>query len=327
MPLLDVLAGLLFVVSSGIFFNERFRKNIALVVSAGCIAVISTFFLVEQLAGYSSKPPPQQPQTNEATPGSSQQHDVVEVKKPAPLQDGQTFQDCANCPPMVVIPAGSAELTTKEYADDSFDEPASLRFIHRFALGQTEVTVEQWNAFTSDTGRSPTNAKCSWNDPGFSQTIKHPVVCAGWQDIQAYVHWLEKETGQPYRIPTEAEWQLVGLDHRSGKDIAAIQSGRGAWPAANRGTSRSFWSATSVEGPDQWAYTAPVGSFSANSYGVYDMEGNVWEFTDDCASTSDPCSSHVTRGGSYMGFYEVQERSWGDDEGSKVTGFRVARDL
>ena len=122
------------------------------------------------------------------------------------------------------------------------------------ALGRYEVTVGEYRAFVSATGGGA-GAGCvawsdgdSWQNPGFSQTDRHPVTCVSWEDAQEYVSWLSRRTGATYRLPTEAEWGRAASGSQPGCD----RLGRGSY-----------------EG------TCPVGQYGTNAAGLSDMVGNV----------------------------------------------------
>ena len=188
----------------------------------------------------------------------------------------------------------------------------------------------------------------SWRNPGFSQTDGHPVVCVSWADAQAYVKWLSRETGQGYRLPSEAEWEYVA---RGGKSTARYwgesESGQcrhanGADRALKRRYSEWEWTVSSCD--DGHVHTAPAGTFSANAYGLRDVLGNVWEWVEDCwnegytgapsnggAWESGDCTRRVLRGGSW-GFNPRFLRSanrFRSPSGFRDSGvgFRVARTL
>src|SRR5476651_1888340 len=187
-----------------------------------------------------------------------------------------------------------------------------------------------------------------WLKPGFEQTDRDPAVCITWNDAMAYVGWLGRTTGKAYRLPTEAEWEYAARagskssrfwgDSRDGACLYgnfADLTAAAAFKTEPRHEVVFYCS-------DGVVYTAPVGSFQPNAFGLYDMLGNVWEWTADCVNwryvaapadgsawLSGDCKSHVLRGG-----------SWNDDPwaaraavrsnalallGSANLGFRVAR--
>lgn len=141
------------------------------------------------------------------------------------------------------------------------------------------VRTGQGEAFV---GRDP---RYSWQHTGFAQTDQHPVVNVTWGDAQALARWLSDQHGQRYRLPTEAEWEYVC---RAGS--TTLYPG-GDHPSALIGHANVFdadaarhwapWAAFALNTTDGHAFTAPVGSFAPNAFGVYDMLGNVWEWTQD----------------------------------------------
>ncbi len=142
---------------------------------------------------------------------------------------GQTFRDCAECPEMVVIPAGSFEMGSNENftgiaeVGERYKPVHTVRIGKSFALGKTEVTRGQFAAFVSASGYDAGNscwistggkwgkdtAGRNWRNPGFSQSEADPVTCVNWEDAQAYVRWLSQESGKSYRLPSEAEWEYA----------------------------------------------------------------------------------------------------------------------
>lgn len=241
------------------------------------------------------------------------------------LMPGSTFRDCEVCPELVVVPAGSAQIGAP-YTEGGDDEgPIHEVVIPRpLAFGKYEVTRFEFAMFVLETKYS-LDFSCrylaevgweqgvSWRRPGFQQTNNHPVVCVNWKDAKAYLKWLSRETGQIYRLPSEAEWEY----------------------AARAGSTDTFFFGNSVSdlckygnGVDvssdfKWknkkckdgygSGTAPVGSFLPNNFGLYDTIGNVWEWLQDCWNDSyfnapedgsswdtGDCSNRGTRGGSWL---------------------------
>lgn len=204
---------------------------------------------------------------------------------------GSVFKDCEDCPEMVVIPAGTFWMGSKANpiaaTQPSHDEqPQHAVSIRSFALGKLEVTQEQWYAMM---GNLPSNFK--------GRTL--PVEQVSWHDAQEFIRRLNAKSGQNYRLPSEAEWEYAAragspTNYSFGDDPK--QLGRFAWFAGNSGN-----------------MTQPVGEKMANNFGLYDMHGNVWEWTQDCwndnyagapadgsAWTAGDCSTRVARGGSWF---------------------------
>ena len=193
---------------------------------------------------------------------------------------GHLFRDCETCPEMVVVPGSVV------------------------ALGRYEVTLGEYRAFASATAAGA--GECdgnSWRNSGFPQTDRHPVTCVSWDEAQAYVSWLSRQTGAPYRLPTEAEWERSAAGSQPGCD----QLGKG----------------TREDG------TCPVGQYGTNAAGLSDMIGNVWEWTSDCWEGD--CGRRVSRGGSWGNhpdYLQPGARGWTSAGHRLVTlGFRVARRL
>jgi formylglycine-generating enzyme required for sulfatase activity len=297
---------------------------------------------------------------------------VAAPESPA-AQASETFRDCSDCPEMVAVPAGtflmgsSAAETARDLdstmpRDDipivrgylAMEHPQHAVNIGRsVALGKYHVTREEFAAFVRDTGysirggctlfanhRYEQRADAGWQNPGFTQTDRDPVVCVSWQDAKAYVAWLnEKLRGQrpmrddgPYRLPSEAEWEYAA---RAGTRTArwwgdAVGSGR-----ANCDGCGSRWDKKQP---------APVGSFEPNPFGLFDMLGNASEWTEDCwnesylgapadgsAWASGTCESHVLRGSNWTNLpWVLRSANRTSNFSGKRTnyiGFRVARTL
>lgn len=250
---------------------------------------------------------------------------------------GRTYRDCSDCPWMVVIPSGSFMMGAEKWETDwaisqgakpewVFDEkPRHLVTIAQpFSMGKTEVTRGQYAAFLRATGN--TIGKCDthqdgggdsdlskdWRDPGFVQTDDHPAVCVSWDDAKAYVQWLTKRTGKDYRLPSEAEWEYAA---RASTDTLRYwgqdENNSAACAYANtadltlKDRVGGNWASYSCR--DGYENTSPVGTYRGNNFGLYDMLGNVWEWTEDCyqdsyngvpsngsASSKGDCSLRVT---------------------------------
>jgi formylglycine-generating enzyme required for sulfatase activity len=206
---------------------------------------------------------------------------------------------------------------------------------HAFALGRYEVTRREYAAFVAATGRSaakcreprsPLSAlrKLSWREPGFAQDDSHPVVCVSWDDANAYAQWLGARLHARYRLPTHAEWLLAARAAGTRRNACAQANVADAKNALLR---RDDGSACS----DGFAYTAPVGKFKANSFNMYDLAGNVSEWTTDCKEGKGPsCADHMFSGPSWRDSpdraIEAQDDA-GADTGYTTIGFRLLREL
>jgi formylglycine-generating enzyme required for sulfatase activity len=155
---------------------------------------------------------------------------------------GDVFRDCAECPEMVVLPSGNFDMGDLHGDGDSDEKPVrTVRIGQPFALGKYEVTVGAFRRFVAASGyrtdaeRNAGAKGCyawdasdgkfdwregrDWRSPGFGQEDSHPVVCVSWNDAQAYIKWLSKESGQRYRLASEAEFEY-----------ALRAGGRTKWP-------------------------------------------------------------------------------------------------
>ena len=251
----------------------------------------------------------------------------------------ETFRDCPSCPEMVVIPAGTFRMGCVSRSDrcDDSERPVHEVEVSSFALSKHEVTRGQFAAFVAATGHN-TRGGCigvgtgSWRDQR-GQRDDHPVVCVNWDDAQAYVRWLRRETGERYRLPSESEWEYSA---RAGT-MTPWYWGDRAEDGCEYGNGRD-----SDDGCDDgWERTAPVGSFPANGFGLHDMAGNVEEWVEDCwhygydGAPSDgsawtgggDCGVRVTRGGDWGSGNErsADRELWDAGIRSTSNGFRVAR--
>ena len=246
---------------------------------------------------------------------------------------GEHFRDCPECPEMVVVPAGRFH----RGGGYPYARPVhEVTISDPFAVGRYEVTRGEFVRFVQATGYDTENAGC----PGFSQTDRHPVTCVSWYDAQAYVQWVSRQTGKPYRLLSEAEWEYVA---RAGTATEYWWGNTASHDYANYGADKCCNGLAT--GADHWVTAAPVGSFTANAFGVFDTAGNVWEWVADCwnkdyrgaptdgsAWTSGVCSQRVVRGGSWVNSPENLRSAVriGLDIGLRNDdrfGFRVARTL
>ncbi len=230
-------------------------------------------------------------------------------------------------PEMAVIPAGEyrrgCRLDCGEYS--AAEKPVRKVRVEAFELSRYEVTFEEYDRYTAATGRERAD------DEGWGRG-RQPVINVSWEDAVAYASWLSEQTGQRYRLPSEAEWEYAA---RSGTKKKKYSWGNEI--GRNRANCRGCGS--------QWGkQTAPVGSFPPNRWGLHDMHGNVWEWVQDCwngsyqgapadgtAWASGDCSQRVLRGGSWY----VSPRLLRSANRIRITttnryyddGFRVARTI
>jgi formylglycine-generating enzyme required for sulfatase activity len=265
------------------------------------------------------------------------------------LKPKDTFRECADCPEMVVVPAGAFTMGSPGNEEDrnSNEGPQHVVMIRKlFAVGEFHVTVDQYKAFVLDTGYEKSR-KCHWSSPGFVQNWLRPVVCVRWEDAAAYVAWLAKKTGKPYRLLSEAEWEYAARGRTSPGAYPRFWFGDDEKDLCRYGNGADQTGATPPGLPiapckDGYTYTSPAGHYAPNAFGLYDMFGNAWQWTADCwhtdysgapadgsAWTSGDCSGRVARGGSWFsipGNLRAALRLRLTDEDNDI-GFRLARTL
>ncbi len=212
------------------------------------------------------------------------------------LRPGDVFRDLDGGPEMVVIPAGAFTMgSPPEEAGIERGPQHVVTITKPFAAGKFEVTRVQFAAFvtatgydsgskcwTYESGKSQVRSGRSWRDPGYSQADDHPVACISWEDAKAYVGWLAKKTGRDYRLLSEAEWEYAARGQTEPGDYPRFHFGDDASDlcdyanGADRSTAFDWRNQNCSDGA---GVTAPVGSYRPNSFGLYDMHGNLWEST------------------------------------------------
>jgi formylglycine-generating enzyme required for sulfatase activity len=268
------------------------------------------------------KPPASRAEPKAPAPAVVAPAPVVAAR--APANAGAEITDCPACPALVSIPAGS--FTMGSNSSDASEKPAhAVTVTAPFAIGKFEVTVAQWNA-CADTNTCPRLSTASNPSP------TSPVRDVSWDDAQVYLKWLSTSSGKAYRLPTEAEWEY----------------------AARGGTSTRYWwgeqmatgKANCKDCGQPWRSEAPgkAGSFAPNPWGLYDVNGSVWEWVSDCWHNSfkdapadarswdtPNCNVRVIRGGSWRegAPYMVSSSRFKYDASVRhaQNGFRVARSM
>lgn len=230
------------------------------------------------------------------------------------------FRDCETCPLMVETPAGTAigkfPVTRGEYR--AFAEATKLESegcILRIGKDRSEV------------------ADADWRKPGFEQTDDHPVVCVNWLEATAYADWLTETTGKSYRLPTFEEsaqaaaggtgtkyWWGDSFDDACAFANVADAKYKAAFPADDQPV---------LTCDDGYAYTSPVDAFPANGWGLHDMAGNVWTWTNSCLKGD--CANAIFRGAGWDVPWPdlfASNYSFGDRIvlRNDVIGFRVLRE-
>jgi formylglycine-generating enzyme required for sulfatase activity len=278
-------------------------------------------------------------------------------------------------PEMVLIAAGMFVQGSSDKDADKFNNELpehTVEIKHNFAISRCEVTVAEFRRFVdashyrtdaergkgcyvydpeSKTGREKSGVY--WRKPGFEQTGNDPVVCVSWNDAQAYLKWLNADLKLPektYRLPSESEWEYAA---RAGTQTPYYLGAASQCEFANgadqtlksNNFSNKNWTFADCE--DKYAFTAPVGSFKANSYGLYDMSGNAWEWVEDCwhenytnapddgnvwlEADNGDCGKRSIRGGSWnslpRNLRSANRVRDTPDEASYNSGFRLARTI
>lgn len=222
-------------------------------------------------------PPAAQPPVPEPLPSPSP---AVEPGPPAATTipaPGTRFQDCPDCPTMVMLPQGSARIGDDTGTGDVDERPVRLLTLdYPLAVSLTEVTVTEWALCVADGGCSPLPL------PGHNVGPGRPAAGVSLSQGRAFVRWLRAKTGKPYRLLSEAEWEFAARGGSSGPfgaaagpaDLCRIANGADAaspYPWRNPSCTDPF-----PDGP------ASVRQFAPNGFGLYDMTGNLWEWVEDC---------------------------------------------
>lgn len=269
-------------------------------------------------------------------------------------------QPCPMCPELLVAPKGTFTLGSpdkepeRESLEKGWESPqVKVTIAQPFAVGKFAVTRGEFAAFVKDSGYKMADGcsvpdgggwkvrpELSWQSPGFTQDERHPAVCVSWDEAKAYVAWLSRKTGKPYRLLSDAEREYI----------------------ARAGTTTPFWWGTTISWQQAAYYsdavyqgggtkgsartgTVLVDSFTANPWGFFSVHGNVWEWVQDCwnrslqgiptngtaRATGDDCTKHVIRGGAWLSsprYLRSASRIWaGTTFKGHGQGFRVARSL
>ena len=245
------------------------------------------------------------------------------------LRPKDTFKECANCPEMVVLPSGSYTMgspPSERGHNDNEGPQHNVTIAKAFAVGKFDVTFDEWTACVAGGGCDGYKPP----DQGWGRG-RRPVI-ADWYDAKNYVTWLSKTTGKTYRLLSKSEWEYAA---RAGTTTAYYWGDNIGTNNANCESCGSQWDKQQ---------TAPVGSFSPNQFGLYDMAGNVDQWLEDCfndsydnaptdgsAWTSGDCKNQIVRGGDfYSEPVAIRSASRGrlpTNAQWQFLGFRVGRTL
>ncbi|MEL7462918.1 MAG: SUMF1/EgtB/PvdO family nonheme iron enzyme [Pseudomonadota bacterium] len=299
------------------FPNRAKRRLKAGAIAAALVAVASLgAFVALQVSPQeapASVPPPGEPQSIAEAPEAENETAIALLEPPAaePTQattpsktDGVVLTTCSTCPEMVLIPAGRFEMGVEFGPSDQ--KPKIERVLRSpFALGRYEVTEREWRACEADGVCAPRTAGAS----------DAPVAGVTWRDATNFVRWLSKKSGLPFRLPTEIEWEYAAV------------TGEAELVEARYGD---------ADGP------FPTRSGIGDKAGLFDMIGNVWEWTAGCAHPYDAAAFpsppspdetclRVLRGGGWTSDPAAAKarNRYARNENDVVSdaGLRVARDL
>ena len=281
--------------------------------------------------------------TDTATPAARAAPQAVPTAPavPAPVIPvaGSSFRDRLSSggegPEMVVIPAGRFRMGDLAGARDNDEKPVHEVVIARpFAVSKYEVTFEDYDKFTY-----PNKV----DDEGWGRG-RRPIINISWDDAMEYAAWLSAQTGNRYRLPTEAEWEYAARAgsntkyHFGNNEAQLCQYGN----HADTSTDYEWRNTACSDGVGKG--TAEVGRYRPNAFGLYDMHGNVHEWVQDCwnksyagaprdgnAWTSGDCSQRVIRGGSWSllpgSLRSAYRTGYSRSARPSLLGFRLAQDL
>lgn len=286
----------------------------------------------------------------------------------------EVFRDCDDCPEMVVVPAGSVMLGS--YKNEAYrrkgergKQKAEIK--KPFAMAKTEVTLRQYSQFMEQAGHQskipirdgqPLRgcnyfdgktygyvSQHSWQNPGFPQREDSPVLCVSWSDADAFSKWLSEKTGRTYRVPSTVEFEYAlragsetpwswGTNTDSACEYANI---------ADQTFSSVYPKRDSFPCDDGYLNVASVAKFKPNQFGLYDMLGNAWEWTNDCwhddldkapldgsswqQEDSGDCTARTPKGGGWISGPAWSRAAVRSKDGqhyrSFMLGFRVAAEI
>ncbi len=284
----------------------------------------------------------------------------------------RVLKDCPECPELVIVRAGKfmmgADGANALGAADESDRdtgeqmPLAVTIAKPFALGKFEVSVGDYARFVKASGYKPAPGCRVWHDgwvvdPKATWRAKDPreaVACVSWDDATAYVAWLTKTTGKPYRLPSESEWEYAvragstaprpfGNNSFEGVSLSLACENANVFDVTAQAI--YLFAVPYARCRDNYAGVAPVGQFKANAFGLHDMIGNVTEWTADCYTGSywgrppdgrawvwqGGCETRSVRGGSWASrpteARSAKRMQATPDTRDATIGFRIARDL
>ena len=239
---------------------------------------------------------------------------------------------------MISIPGGTFRMGDLSGDGDDDERPVHSVTVPAFRMGKYEVTFAQWDACVADGGCG----RYRPDDEGWGRGNR-PVINVSWDDVQPFIDWLNNKTGGNFRLPSEAEWEYAARAGSTTKYHFGNSESQLCRYANHADDSTDYSNRNKSCSDGVGKRSAAVGRYQPNSYGLYDMHGNVWELVDDCwndsyvgapsdgsAWGSGDCSQRVRRGGSWYNLSEggrSSSRAWSDrwDNEASARGFRLAQ--
>ncbi len=346
-----MIAMFAFAIESGV--AGRHKRIVVSSMFATVVSAVLMMFHVEDRTSFQFKPIPKEeaPKMKRMSTGiEAEEADFDKEVEEPPVDEhygGPKFvanakgmRDCDGCPTVIVMDRGKVYLgspETEEGRNVGESPQRSITIPYSIGFGKYEVLLGEFRKFVNETGYK-SSAVCkldandpvrrTWENPGFPQTHRHPVVCVSFADAIAYVEWLSKTTGRKYRLPSQAEWEFVAragsmTPYSTGRTIKAQQANFGN---VNDGT-------------------RPVGRYYPNEWKVYDVHGNAWEWVADCwtpdlSRLSDmghpmglggDCDRHIIKGGGWesdiLKVRSAQRTALPNNAATPALGFRVVREM
>ncbi|MDA0833886.1 MAG: formylglycine-generating enzyme family protein [Planctomycetota bacterium] len=270
---------------------------------------------------------------------------------------------------LVLIPAGEFMMGSPDSFKDAEQRERpqhKVRFTKPFYMGQHEVTkgvfahfvqetnykttAEQngvgGNGYDAITGKFKAKKEFTWKNPGFEQTDDHPVLNVSWDDAVQFCEWLSEREKEEYQLPTEAQWEYVCRAGSQepwsfGNDVEGLVVVGNVKDATAK---EKFTEWDTIKSSDGYVFTAPVGQFQPNAFGIYDMHGNAWEWcrdiydenayknrseTTDAPFVTTGTDKRLMRGGSWYDWINftrsARRAGWSPDSSFVNVGFRVVR--
>ncbi len=236
------------------------------------------------------------------------------------------LKDGTPAPEMIIIEAGRFDMGDENGVGSRFEQPVHRINIDKvFAVSRYEITFQEYDKFALSTGRTRPN------DFGMGRD-RWPVVGVNWKDAKAYVKWLSEQTGENYRLLSEAEWEY----------IAKAGSETNYWWGNDKIKAKA--NCKQCRDSSDFAQTSVVGEYPDNAFGIFDTAGNVAEWVEDCwflnyigapndgtARVQPFCLSRTIRGGSWQdNFNDIRSsarKSAKSRTRDNTIGFRIAVDL